>query len=242
MARTAAAALAAAALALAVAGLAGAEGPKLSGSVGPGFVISLTDAQGAAVTQLSAGPHEFEIDDRANEHNFHLRGPGIDLFTEVAFIGKTTWQVTLQDGMYTFVCDPHADSMRGSFRVGAQPPSPPPPPPPPPPTPPPAPVATPKPSAPVGARLALTVGPGFSISLKTLAGKRVTTLGRGAYTIVVRDRSRSHNARLLGAGATRFTTVPFTGSRTWRVTLRRGTLLFLCNPHRSSMRGTVRIV
>jgi plastocyanin len=235
MGRTVAAILAAGVLALAVVGMAGAEGPKLSGSVGPGFVISLTDAQGNPVAQLNAGPHEFEIDDRAEEHNFHLTGPGVDQSTAVPFVGKATWQVTLQDGMYTFFCDPHALSMRGSFRVGTQATPPPPPPPPPP-------VATPTPTAPVGAKLALTVGPGFSISLKTLAGKRVTTLGQGAYTVVVRDRSNRHNARLLGAGAARLTTVPFTGSRIWKVTLRRGTLVFRCDPHKSSMRGTVRIL
>jgi plastocyanin len=224
---------------LAVTGLAGAEGPKLIGSVGPGFVISLTDAQGNRVTQLNAGPYEFDIDDLADEHNFHLTGPGVNQSTPVETTAKVTWQVTLQDGTYTFVCDPHALQMRGTFQVGAQPPPPPPPPPSPPPPPP---TVTPKPSAPVGARLALTVGPGFTISLKTLAGKKVTALARGAYTVVVRDRSTAHNARLLGAGAGRFTTVRFKGSRTWRVTLRRGTLVFQCDPHRSSMRGTVRIL
>jgi len=237
MRRTAAATIAASGLALAVVGLAGAEGPKLLGSVGPGFVISLDDAQGNRVTQLNAGPYELEIDDRSEEHNFHLTGPGVDRSTAVEFIGKTTFQVTLQDGTYTFACDPHALSMRGTFRVGAQPPPPPPPPPAPPP-----PAAAPKVSAPVGAKLALTVGPGFAISLKTLAGRRVTTLRPGAYTVTVRDRSNLHNARLLGAGAKRFTTVPFTGSRTWTLTLKKGTLVFRCDPHKLSMRGTVRIV
>jgi plastocyanin len=240
MSRTLAAAVAVAAFGLVLAGLAGAEGPKLIGSVGPGFVISLTDAQGNRVTQLNAGPYEFEIDDRAEEHNFHLLGPGVDRSTPVETTAKVTWQVTLQDGTYTFVCDPHSLQMRGMFQVGAQPPPPPPPPPQPPPPPPPT--VTPKPSAAVGAKLALTVGPGFTISLKTLAGKKVTALARGAYTVVVRDRSSAHNARLLGAGAAKFTTVAFKGSRTWKVTLRRGTLVFQCDPHRSSMRGAVRIL
>ena len=106
------------ALALAAAGVATAEGPKLSGSVGPGFIISLLDAQGNRVTQLAPGPYELEVDDLSDEHNFHLTGPGIDQRTEVPAIGKTTWQLTLQNGTYTFVCDPHALQMRGSFQVG----------------------------------------------------------------------------------------------------------------------------
>ena len=37
--------------------------------------------------------------------------------------------------------------------------------------------------------------PGFTISLKTLAGRKVTRLRPGAYTLTVRDRSKNHNAR-----------------------------------------------
>jgi plastocyanin len=29
----------------------------------------------------------------------------------------TTWKVTLKKGSYTFVCDPHASFMKGSFSV-----------------------------------------------------------------------------------------------------------------------------
>jgi plastocyanin len=238
MSRTLKLGVAAAVVALATAAIALAQGTKLSGSVGPGFVISLRDAQGNNVRQLAPGPYEIEVDDLGVEHNFHLMGPGVDQRTDVEGTGKATWQVMLQNGTYTFVCDPHALQMRGSFQVGDQPSPPPPPPPPPPPTPPP--VGS-TPSAPIGARLALNVGPGFTISLRTLGGKAVTRLRPGAYTFVVRDRSRFHNARLLGAGARRATTVSFTGSRTWRVTLRRGMLVVQCDPHRRSMRRTVRI-
>jgi hypothetical protein len=48
--------------------------------------------------------------------------------TEVDFRGTATWTVTFTDGIYRYVCDPHASSMNGSFSVGsAQPPPPPPP-------------------------------------------------------------------------------------------------------------------
>lgn len=217
--------------ALVVAGVAiAATAPgTLSGSVGPGFSISLRDAQGNAVTRAEPGAFQLEVDDKSEEHNFHLRGPGgVDVSTDVAAVGKQTFAVTLVDGRYTFVCDPHATSMRGSFEVGTGPVTPPPPPPP-------------RPTAPVGARLSLTVGPGFTISLKTLAGRKVTLLRPGAYTLVVRDRSATHNARVRGATSTRATGVGFTGTRTWRVVLRKGTLVVQCDPHRSTMRQSVRV-
>src|SRR5687768_17999296 len=56
---------------------------KLTGTVGPGFTISLRDATGANVTRLPVGAYEITVDDLGIEHNFHLRGPGVDMFTEV---------------------------------------------------------------------------------------------------------------------------------------------------------------
>jgi plastocyanin len=206
---------------------------KLSGSVGPGFSITLRDAQGNAVTRVEPGEFEIEVDDKSEEHNFHLLGPGgIDVSTAVPFVGKQTFRVNLVDGRYTFQCDPHAAQMNGAFNVGtgSEPP-------PPPVTQPP----TAKPSAPVGARLALTVGPSATISLKTLAGKKVTLLRPGAYTFVVRDRSASHNARLRGAGAAKSTGVGFVGTRTWRVVLRNGTLVVQCDPHKTAMRQSIKV-
>ena len=208
---------------------ASAEGPKLVAEVGPGATISLRDAAGNRVTQLDPGPYEIEVKDMADEHNFHLSGPGVDRRTEVGFVGETTWQVTFQNGTYRFVCDPHATSMRGAFTVGT------------PPTPTPTPPAA-TPSAPRGAKLALNVGPGQTITLKTLGGKAVKVLKAGSYTFVVRDRSTFHNAHLLGAGVDRTTGVSFVGTRTWKLSVKKGTLAYRCDPHRTVMRGTVRIV
>jgi plastocyanin len=233
------------ALSGAAAGIAsGAANGTLAGSVGPGFSISLRDAGGSVVTNLAPGTYDLSVDDKATEHNFHLTGPGVDVSTEIETLEQKTFSVTLQDGAtYTFVCDPHSGRMRGSFTVGTAsgggdtggggtggtgggtggtggtPPA--------------------KPSAPVGAKLVLQTGPGFAISLKTAAGKKVTRLRPGGYTILVRDRSASHNARLKGAGAARVTTVPFVGTQTWKVVLRKGTLVFQCDPHASAMRGSV---
>jgi plastocyanin len=53
----------------------------------------------------------------AADHNFHLKGPGLNKTTSVAGKGTFTWTVTLKKGTYTYVCDPHASFMKGSFKV-----------------------------------------------------------------------------------------------------------------------------
>ena len=90
--------------------------PTLRGSVGPGFTITLTKA-GKKVTTLKAGTYKIVVADRASIHDFHLRGPGVNKSTAVAFNGTVTWTLKLRAGRYTYVCDPHASGMKGSFRV-----------------------------------------------------------------------------------------------------------------------------
>ena len=91
---------------------------SLTGTVGPGFTITLT-LGGKKVTKLKAHtPYRFVIRDRATIHDFHLRGPGIDrVLTSVAFQGTKSYTLTLKKGTYRFFCDPHAGFMHGSFRV-----------------------------------------------------------------------------------------------------------------------------
>jgi plastocyanin len=89
-------------------------GTTLNGSVGPGFDISLDNTEG-----LTAGDYTLIIDDQSSSHNFHLTGPGdVDVSTSVGEEGEQTFEVTLEAGEYTFVCDPHASQMKGSFTVG----------------------------------------------------------------------------------------------------------------------------
>jgi len=200
---------------------------ELRATVGPGFTITLVDETGARVTHLERGQHTIVVADNAPDHNFHLSGPGVDIATEIEYVGTTTWTVTLTDGVYSFVCDPHVDAMSGTFAVGTAtlPPTPPP------------------PSAhqPHTRRLVATVGPGALIRLASPTGARVTTLRRGRYTITVRDRSRQHNFHLVGPGVNKRTSVARTGTTTWRVTLRAGTYRFVCDPHARAMRGRVRV-
>jgi plastocyanin len=109
----AAAGLAAAALASS----AGAATPKLTGTVGPGFTISLKKA-GRAVTSLKAGTYSITVSDKSAIHNFHLTGPGVNKeITAVGFVGTKTVVVKVKKGVYKFVCDPHASTMKGSFKV-----------------------------------------------------------------------------------------------------------------------------
>jgi hypothetical protein len=123
---------------------------SLVATVGPGFTISLTDLSGKPVTQLSAGTFTIQVDDKAANHNFHLQGPGVDQKTEVASIGIVTWTLSFAAGTYSYLCDPHPNSMKGTFTVvGSS--SPPPPPPPSPPAPQPSPPAPPPPTPPPAA-------------------------------------------------------------------------------------------
>jgi plastocyanin len=92
------------------------QATKLTGVDGPGFTITLKQGS-KKVTSLKAGAYTFAISDKSNIHNFHLKGPGVNKSTSVPKTGSTTWKVTLKKGKYTYVCDPHATVMKGSFTV-----------------------------------------------------------------------------------------------------------------------------
>jgi plastocyanin len=100
--------------------LAQADNPKLVGMVGRNnaFTISLRDASGALVTHVDPGTYDIQVQDFSEEHNFHLRGPGVDMATDPATTSDVVWTVTLADGKYSFICDVHATQMRGWFAVG----------------------------------------------------------------------------------------------------------------------------
>jgi Copper binding proteins, plastocyanin/azurin family len=201
---------------------------QLFASVTSNAVILLRDAAGNRVTQIDPGTYDIVVNDSAIEHNFHLSGPGVDRATSVEETGTETWTVTFTEAVYRYVCDPHASVMRGSFTVG-NPPNPPPPPP----------AAKPKPAT----KLTGTVGPGYTISLRRPNGAAVRSLKPGRYAITVRDRASDHNFHLTGAGVNRRTGVPYRGTtaKAWTVTLKRGTLRWLCDPHATQMRGSASV-
>ena len=95
----------------------GDTGTVLKGSVGPGFEISLSTADGQSVETLAPGSYTVEVDDQSDIHNFHLSGDGVDVSTDVGSTGTESFDITVTSGTYTFVCDPHSSTMHGSFDV-----------------------------------------------------------------------------------------------------------------------------
>ena len=80
-----------------------------------------------------------------------------------------------------------------------------------------------------------TDGPGFTI---TMSAKSVKA---GNYTITIKDKSNIHNFHLIGPGVNKMTSVGATGTFTWKVTLKKGTYRFVCDPHASFMKGTLKV-
>jgi plastocyanin len=88
-------------------------GDTISGTVGPGFEISVDQ------TSVAPGSYTLEVEDLSSAHNFHLTGPGgVDVSTDVAAEGSETFNLELEAGTYEFVCDPHASTMNGTIEVG----------------------------------------------------------------------------------------------------------------------------
>jgi plastocyanin len=85
--------------------------PVLNGTVGPGFTIIMKKKP------TKAGKYKLVIADKSSIHNFHLKGPGVNVKTGVGAVGTKTFTITLKKGKYVFVCDPHATTMKGSFTI-----------------------------------------------------------------------------------------------------------------------------
>ena len=84
--------------------------PKVTGTVGPGFTISMKKP-------TKAGRYTLVVSDKSSIHNFHLKGKGVNVRTSIPATGLKTFKITLAKGRYTFLCDPHPTSMKGSFTV-----------------------------------------------------------------------------------------------------------------------------
>jgi plastocyanin len=93
-------------------------GPKLHGTIGPGFTISLKNAQGKKVATLKHGKYTFIVGDKSSIHNFTLTGPGTKnkMITGTSFVGTKTVTLTLKKGKYTFYCTVHP-IITGTFKV-----------------------------------------------------------------------------------------------------------------------------
>jgi plastocyanin len=86
-----------------------------------------------------------------------------------------------------------------------------------------------------------TVGPGFTISL-TLGGKKVTKLKPTTYKFKITDNSSIHNFHLSGPAYNKaITSVGFKGTKSVRITLRKGTYRYVCDLHPSIMKGSFKV-
>jgi len=85
-----------------------------------------------------------------------------------------------------------------------------------------------------------TVGPGFTITL-TKSGKKVTALKAGTYAFKISDKSNIHNFHLTGPGVDKKTSVGGQGTFTWKLKLKKGTYKFVCDPHKSFMKGSFKV-
>ena len=105
-----------AALASAFVGSSSAAPAPSTATVGPGYKI--THKKGSStVRTLKRGTYLVTVRDRSSEHDFHLRGPVSRMLSSVGWTGTKTMKLVLKPGRYTYMCDPHADEMRGGFRV-----------------------------------------------------------------------------------------------------------------------------
>ena len=77
----------------------------------------------------------------------------------------------------------------------------------------------------------------FIITLKNASGTLVKTLKAGTYTFVIHDDSTLHSFALDGPHgfAKDFTTIPFKGTKTATVALKKGKYKYYCKAHESTM-------
>jgi len=89
------------------------------------------------------------------------------------------------------------------------------------------------------AKLIGTVGKNdaYKITLTNAAGKRVSKLKAGTYTVVIHDDSSMHNYELDGphGKSWSFTTVSYNGTKTVTLKLVAGAYKAYCEPHESMM-------
>jgi plastocyanin len=189
---------------------------ELTGSVGPGFTISLRDASGNIVGHLDPGTYHITVHNLSDPatgivHNFHLQGPGGVNLATTADPGTTTWDVTFVDGTYTYLCDFHPTQMRHTFTAGNAPPP------------------------PLVTKLVGKVARN-SITLKR-GSALVKSLRHGKFVIAVNDASTKDNFHLKGPGISKKTSVAKRGKVTWKVTFRAGKYTYFSDAHRKLKRA-----
>jgi hypothetical protein len=95
--------------------------PRLEGTVGPGFTITLRDSHAKRVTNAKAGTYTFVVRDRASSHDFTLEQVSGGAFEQVltgdGLTGTRTVTVKLTPGKWRYFCVAHEPAMFGFFMV-----------------------------------------------------------------------------------------------------------------------------
>jgi plastocyanin len=193
----------------------GAPNVTLTGVVGPGFNISLKNPDGTSVSHLDPGTYDISVTDNEVTHNFHLRGPGVDMSTDVEGTSTVTWTVTIVDGTYTYLCDAHPVQMKKTFTAGTVQPPPP-------------------PVPPVNLSGKVTTK---AISLKKGSGAPLKSVPQGRFKVTVSDTSKSQNFHLRGPGVNKTTGVKARAKVTWTLRLKQGKYTYRSDKSRK-LRGS----
>ncbi len=85
--------------------------PRLRGTVGPGYTITISR------NRVPAGRYRVVVTDSSSAHNWRIRGTGVNEHTSVSATGRWGWRVRLRAGAYSILCDPHPSTMRTTLRV-----------------------------------------------------------------------------------------------------------------------------
>jgi hypothetical protein len=185
--------------------------PTLTGIVGvnDGFNITLNDASGKKVSRILPGTYNVVVEDHSAIHNFHLASntdPTVDFKTGLEFVGTETFMVTFKNHtVYAYACEPHWQTMNGSFLVTDTPEAPPPPP-------------------PLVTKLSASVSAGGSVHLSR------SSVPAGRVRLAVLDRSKTGNFHLAGTRIDKRTGLKFRGSATWNLRLSAGTYRYGSDP------------
>jgi hypothetical protein len=78
--------------------------------IGPGRALAVS-------SKLAAGAYALTVQDSTTSDDLHLKGPGVDRKTGVAFKGSVRWNVTLKKGTYRAYSDTHRTTLTKTIAV-----------------------------------------------------------------------------------------------------------------------------
>jgi hypothetical protein len=79
--------------------------PRLTANLNPAGAVTLTNAAGTPVTDISSGRYTLSIDVESKRGDFRLVGPMINRRTRRHFTGVVLWGVHLVPGTYHYMND-----------------------------------------------------------------------------------------------------------------------------------------